>query len=256
MPGQVITSVNVVITVVILLVQAGCGARPTITAGPDVVLVVPGVSGDSGRYNGLIRSLLASSDCSIQIFGWGAPAPLFFMNFSTESIHDRAESELAERIGDWHAANPGARIDLIGHSAGCGVILGALPRVEKSSRVHDVILIAPSVSPRYGLVPALERIEGRMYVFVSDRDTLFLKWRTGNFGTYDRIKTPAAGNVGFELSDLPVDRADRVVQFRYDPGWSTLGNDGGHFGALSEAFAAQIIIPLLHTSQSCAANSR
>ncbi len=244
------------ITLAMVTILIGCGARLPIGESPNIVFVIPGVSGDSGRYNGLVRALSQSGDVSIEVVAWGAPAVLFFMNFSDKSIHDRAELELAKRIDDWHSANPVARIDLIGHSAGCGVILGALPLIRPSVRIDDVVLLAPSVSPSYDLRPALERVEGTMHVFVSDRDTLFLKWRTGNFGTYDRIRTPAAGNLGFDLTSLPEAYRAKLVQQRYDPRWKSLGNDGGHFGTLSQAFVQEVLIPRLRTSQSSAANSR
>lgn len=244
------------ITLIMLSILIGCGARAPISAGPDVVFVVPGVSGDSGRYNGLVRALSQQDDASVEVVAWGAPAVFFFMNFSDKSIHDRAESELAKRIDDWHSANPVARMDLIGHSAGCGVILGALPRVQQSVQINDVVLLAPSVSPTYDLEPALARVEGTMHFFASDRDTLFLKWRTGTFGTYDRVKTPAAGNLGFVLTSLPEGYRARLVQHRYDPSWKSFGNDGGHFGTLSQSFVQEVLIPLLRTSQSSEANSR
>ena len=83
-------------------------------------------------------------------------------------------------------------------------------------------------------------MDRRLDVFHSDRDTVFLSWRTGNFGTYDNVKTRAAGNCGFVLDDLSPALRDKVAQHAYQPEWKDLGNDGGHFGATSRAFAKQI----------------
>jgi hypothetical protein len=101
------------------------------------------------------------------------------------------------------------------------------------------------VSPDYDLAPALSSISGTAHAFVSERDSVFLKWRTGNFGTYDRVKTPAAGSVGFNLMHLPPELRQKVIEHKYDPHWESLGNDGGHFGPLSERFARQVLTPKL-----------
>jgi hypothetical protein len=106
-------------------------------------------------------------------------------------------------------------------------------------------MLAPSVSPQYDLEPALRNLGGEAHVFHSDRDTLFLSWRTSKFGTYDNVKTKAAGNVGFDLSKLLPELWRRVVQHSYDPAWRELGNDGTHDGPLSRAFVARVITPLL-----------
>jgi hypothetical protein len=36
-----------------------------------------------------------------------------------------------------------------------------------------------------------------------------------------------------------------AVDHAYDPAWSELGDDGGHFGPLSREFARQVLQPLL-----------
>jgi alpha-beta hydrolase superfamily lysophospholipase len=138
----------------------------------------------------------------------------------------------------WRAEHPTARIDIIAHSAGSGVTLGALPRLQPE-QVDTVILLAASVSPTYDLAPAMARISGPLHAFVSAGDQTFLEWRTGTFGTYDNVKTPAAGNRGF--ATLPAG----AVQHRYDPSWRSLGNAGDHFGTLARPFARDIIAPLL-----------
>jgi alpha-beta hydrolase superfamily lysophospholipase len=122
------------------------------------------------------------------------------------------------------------------------VVVGGLARTDRS--VDTVVLIAPSFSPTYDLSPALWRMRGRLHLFSSTGDTTFLKWRTGNFGTYDRIKTPAAGYAGADLSDLDPTLRARVVQHAWQSEWKSLGNDGGHFGGVSGAFVRQVVLPL------------
>lgn len=223
---------------ILMLAALACGcASNDATAGDDVVFVVHGVGG-AGASGGVVKALKQDGR-SVRSFQWGAPAPLFFLNFSSKSVHDRAESALATALMQWHTKHPAGRIDLVGHSAGCGVILGALPRLNFNA--HQVVLLSPSVSPGYDLNPALAKISGQLHVFHSDRDTTFLSWRTGNFGTYDRVKTAAAGNRGFE-GNYP---AGKVIQHPYDPAWKDLDHDGGHFGAAQRRFVEAVVEPLL-----------
>ena len=219
-----------------LFLVALCGCAATNHDAADAIFIVPGVTGDIGG----IQAGLSQGPRSVQAVSWGMPPVLFFMNFSAESIHDNAERKLAKIILQWRQMHPNGQIDLVGHSAGCGVILGALPQIGEA-RVGDVVLLAPSVSPNYDLHPALEKIAGQLHVFYSEHDTAFLKWRDSHFGTYDRIKTSAAGFGGFAGMYL----SDKLVQHRYQDQWRNLGNDGGHFGTLSEPFVREIVAPLL-----------
>lgn len=223
----------------VLAACCGCASSRPAPGGSDVVFIVTGVEGNSGGYAGLVNAVWNETR-HVQIVSWGAPAPLMVMNFSTESIHDEAEKKLAETLVQWRHDHPTGLIDLIGHSAGCGVSLGAIAQLA-DLHVNNLILLAPSVSPGYDLNPALAHIDGVLHVFHSDRDTGFLDWRTSTFGTYDRIKTRAAGNAGF-AGNYP---AQKVIQHPYDPKWESLGYDGGHFSVISGEFAKQVIAPLL-----------
>ena len=133
---------------------------------------------------------------------------------------------------------------MIAHSAGCGVTLGALA-TDASPMAHTIVLLNPSVSPGYPLAPSLAKIEDRLHVFHSDKDTVFLDWRTSTFGTYDNVKTKAAGNRGFDLSKLPPELREKVVQHPREDWWPRQDNDGSHFGTTAEEFAKATLAPLL-----------
>ena len=227
--------IRFIAVVILITLTSGCASPASDPNANQIVFIVAGVGGANG-YDGLAKAI-ARPGRSVRVWQWGSP--IFLLNFSSESIHNDAETKLAKELQAWRDAHPDGKIELIGHSAGCGVILGSLPRF--SGRVESAILLAPSVSPSYDLKPALEKLDQPLQVFHSDRDTTFLSWRTSTFGTYDRIKTKAAGNMGFS-GDFP---ADRVIQHPYDTHWSNLGNDGGHFGSLSGKFAEQILNPLI-----------
>lgn len=216
----------------------GCvTTTPSATGGSDIVFIAPGVGGNEG-YDGLMNALSERGWAS-QVVGWGAPPPMFFLNFSDKGIHDQAERDFAQRIQQWHTDHPQSRIAVIGHSAGCGVALGGVSQLH-DFQVETLILLAPSVSPGYDLKPALAHLTGTVHVFTSRNDSL-LEWRTTTFETYDRLHTAAAGVVGFK-SDVP---SGRLIQQEYQPAWASLGNDGGHWGPLAKPFSGQVIAPLL-----------
>ena len=111
------------------------------------------------------------------------------------------------------------------------------------------MLLSPSVSPGYPLEESLKHVSGALHVFHSDRDTLFLKWRTSTFGTYNNVKSAAAGNCGFApYPALPPDLAAKLVQHAYDPRWESLGNDGGHMGSAAHDFVRAVVVPLLNSN--------
>lgn len=212
------------------LLLAGCATTPRADVAPPArtVLFVPGVFGDGPWYDGL-RKALAAEGTAIRTVTWGLPKPLFAVNFSNKGVHDKAERQLAAEI-DATAGD----VDLVGHSAGCGVILGSLSKTGRG--VGRIVLIAPSVSPGYDLTPSLARAT-LIDVFHSDRDTTFLKWRCTTFGTYDGVQTPAAGYMGFAAMD------PKLRQHAYDPEWRAIGHDGGHGGGTGEAFVKAMIAP-------------
>lgn len=210
-----------------------------------MLFFVPGVAGDGGGYDGLINGLRAGGVAErLEILSWGAPGPLFVMNFQNEGIHRGAEAKLSEALKRWRQDHPTGRIKLLSHSAGGGVILGALS-LPDTPPVQTAVLLNPSVSPGYDLSAPLRNIQGQLHVFHSDEDKLFLSYRTSTFGTYDNVKTKAAGNVGFTLDPLPPEMRAQVVQHPREAWWTEQSNDGSHFGTLAEPFARQTIAPLL-----------
>jgi pimeloyl-ACP methyl ester carboxylesterase len=221
---------RLVILAFVLLTSAGCYSTGSRGAGDGVVLFVPGAGGDGAWYRGINDGLRDAGETrTIRTFAWGMPGALFVMNFNDKGVHARAEQKLADVI----AKQPTGPIDIVAHSAGCGVTLGALKQLPEGVRVRRVVLMSPSVSPGYDLAPSLARAE-KIDVCRSERDTLFLSWRVSHFGTYDGVKTRAAGNVGFATSD------PRVTQHAWTEADTRLGHDGGHFGATSRAYVASV----------------
>jgi pimeloyl-ACP methyl ester carboxylesterase len=246
--SQAVKTLSALLSLVLFLGCASSFTHPlTAPSTPRIVCFVPGVAGDAGGYDGLKNALHESGAADLRVFTWGAPGPLFMLNFQSRSIHESAEKQLAARLTDWLGQKPGCRIDLIGHSAGCGVILGALGRLAEGCSADRVILLSPSVSPGYDLSPPLRHVSGRMDVFFSDRDVFFLKWRTGTFGTYDNVRTPAAGHLSFQpQAPLAPELSRKLTQHPYNPDWRALGNDGDHLGSAAHDFIRSVVAPLLN----------
>ncbi len=228
----------------------GCSA-PQRADEQGVVLFIPGVSGDGAWYNDLKQGLRdGGMTLPIESVSWGMPPPLFAFNFSNPGVHDEAERKLATRIAAIRKQFPGTPLHILTHSAGGGVALGAMKRLPADISIDRAVLLHPSVSPEYGLGPALAHVGFQCTAFCSDRDTTFLKWRTSTFGTYDGIKTPAAGHLGFVVDGLSFSEAEKFRQIAYDPSFERLGNTGGHFGPTARRFAAEVIAPLLESRAS------
>ena len=239
---------NSLITLPIFLVAlaaAGCQSNAPLE-GQNLVVLVPGCAGDGFWYNDLRESVAAAQPAVIvRTFEWGLPLPLYMLNLQDKRIHSKAEEALAKALKSWRDRYPSGRLTLLGHSAGCGVILGSLSRMDRPVDVENVVLLAPSVSPDYQISPALRQIAGTLHIFYSDSDRLWLGWRTSTFGTYDSVRTEAAGKVGLNVDHLHADLREKVVQHAYEPEFAELGHGGGHFGSLGRRFDDKVIAPLL-----------
>ena len=80
---------------------------------------------------------------------------------------------LACRVTALRQASPAAEVYLVGHSAGCAVVLAAAESLPPGG-VNRIILLAPSASLDYDLRPALRCARGGIDVFYSDRDVAYL----------------------------------------------------------------------------------
>jgi pimeloyl-ACP methyl ester carboxylesterase len=226
------------LSLILLAMLVGCATGSKGTS-PGLVLLVPGAGGDGSWYAGIDQGLRDAGEMrTIDSLSWGIPGPGFLANFNNKTVHASAEKKLAEFLIAYRKQHPTAPLHLIAHSAGCGVTLGALSQLNGSVQVDGVVLLQPSVSPTFDLNPALQSVSGSVNVFYSSGDTTFLKWRVSTFGTYDGIKTPAAGHVGFASPP------DRVTQHAWSEDDQKLNHDGSHFGPTARTFVRERIAPL------------
>lgn len=210
----------------------------------NVVFVLHGVDGAGPWYDSLIAGLqTGTGGDEVELVHWGGPLWIL-ANLKLPLIHDAAEDSLADRIAQWRAIHPDGRITLVGHSAGCGVILEALAGAKPTVNVDTVLLLAPAVSEKYDLSPALAHVRGMVHVFYSSHDQLLPS--TLVTGTYDSLCAPSAGRHGFVVPDtLATTLRSHLQQHAYNPAWKSLGCEGGHFSWRSQPFVEQVLSPMV-----------
>jgi pimeloyl-ACP methyl ester carboxylesterase len=162
--------------------------------------------------------------------------------------HARAEGTcLASQVLARRQSCPGGAIFLVGHSAGCAVVLAAAEALPPGS-VDGIVLLAPSVSADYDLRPALRSVRRGIDVFCSERDLLFLGLGTSLVGTADRHWAAAAGRVGFRpVVVTPEDLAlyTKLRQHPWHPCLAWTGNIGSHYGCHFPRYLRAYVLPLL-----------
>jgi hypothetical protein len=142
---------------------------------------------------------------------------------------------------------PQAHISLVGHSAGCAVVLAATETLPPGT-VDRVVLLAPSVCASYDLRCALRNVNETIDVFTSTEDRLVLGWGVTIVGSSDRTCRTAAGLEGFKpVVVCPEDAAlyGKMRQHPWEPWMRPLGHDGGHDGCIGTPFLAAQVVPLL-----------
>jgi pimeloyl-ACP methyl ester carboxylesterase len=164
--------------------------------------------------------------------------------------HAQCEGQrLAGRIAALRREHPEWDIYLVGHSAGCAVVLSAAGDLPANT-VKRVVLLAPSVSADYDLRPALRGSRDGIDVFFSSRDVFYLGLGVAVTGTADRRwSSPAAGRTGFRpilegCQDAPL--YAKLRQHGWDPCVEWTGNRGGHYDAYKSSYLRSYVLPLLN----------
>jgi alpha-beta hydrolase superfamily lysophospholipase len=175
--------------------------------------------------------------------GWG--------RMITDNCHwshtKRKGQELARLVQRIRTERPELEVFLIGHSAGCAVVLQSCKDLPANS-VERIVLLAPSVSPGYDLRPALACSRLGVDAFISRRDWVTLGMTMRVFGTTDRRWTAGAGQVGFQLPDNTPETKQLYAKLRehvWEPTEADTGNRGGHYGSYVPGYLRSKILPLL-----------
>jgi pimeloyl-ACP methyl ester carboxylesterase len=214
-----------------------------------VILVADGAGNTAGLSTALREGVAAERlPLCVETFEWSY-GPYRYLADEMGYRHAReAGCRLAARVAAYRQAYPDGKVCLVAHSAGCLVVLTAAENLPPAS-VERIVLLAPAVSDRYDLRPALCTARQGIDVFCSERDWAVLGLGVGLIGTTDRRWSPAAGRVGFKpVIEAPGDAAlyAKLREHRWEPyvGWT--GNDGGHYGTYMEPrYLHAYVLPLL-----------
>lgn len=168
---------------------------------------------------------------------------------SVEYKRDKAR-DMAQKASAYSKQNPGAPVTFIGLSAGTAVVVYALEEMPGSVRVGDAVLCGASISSTYDLTRALRNLDGKLYVYTSERDGV-LGFLVPMAGTADREggDVPSAGLRGFRVPSTGSTQTRqlyaKVVTIPWRPEFAKLGYAGGHTDVLSAPFVAAYIAPHL-----------
>src|SRR5262249_17972209 len=136
---------------------------------------------------------------------------------------------------------------LIGHSAGCAVVLAAAEQLPPDT-IDRIVLLAASVCANYDLRPALRASTGGIDAFHSDQDRWVLGLGVRVFGTTEAGCNVAAGKDGFPPVITPPADATlygRLRQHPWNPVTQWSGHDGSHHGHHEVDFLKAYVLPLL-----------
>ncbi len=189
---------------------------------------------------------------AIEVFGWQSVIGGTLRDQMDRKRNEQQARRLAGRIRAYMDAYPGRRVNLIGLSAGTGIITWAIESLPEEYQVGTVVFLGSSLYRRYDMTRAMQRIDGHLHCFYSARDRV-LRFGLPLAGTVDR-KTYTSSAVGLYGLAAPAD-ADvtlrnlyraRLRNHAYRPEWRRYGYHGQHTDCVSPRFIAHIIGPLLN----------
>lgn len=212
-----------------------------------VVFAVDGAGGFHGPTQALRETMMANAlPIGVEVVEWTHGYGRVFMDH-LDYAHARCMGQqLASHICAWRQAYPNMDVDIVGHSAGCSVVLAAAEFLPPCALDH-IVLLSPSISADYDIRPALRSVRKSLDVFHSQRDQV-LFFATIFTGTTDRQWGPVAGRTGFFPCPASFEDAILYQKLRQHP-WhrseSAAGHRGGHYGSYQPAFLRASILPIL-----------
>ena len=212
---------------------AGCGPTFGPQAQNGITFFCPGAGnidfGDQGVRDGLRG---AGYRGQVATYVW----TISFNPAIDQSLRLNARlraSGLADHIKQYIDKFPGTPVNLIGLSAGTGVVIWALEDLKPAYKVDNVVLLASSLHHKYDVGKALRRVKGNIYNYYSPNDPI-LGGPMKVFGTIDGVFfEDGAGAVGLHSPS----GSGRVVNIAWRPEFSKYGYSGGlHTDVTSSAF--------------------
>jgi hypothetical protein len=217
-----------------------------------LVLVADGVGGFDVCGTAM-RYVLAAEKLpyAVEIVPWGHGFGRWLADLTSARNRDEKAALLATSVHRYKAEHPTDLVYLVAKSGGAGVVVRALEMIEEK-QVERAVLLAPALSPQYDLSRALRAVRHEMVVFWSPLDVFILGMGTKVFGTVDRVRTVAAGLIGFRVPAAGASvnenngaEYDKLRQIRWRPRMAATLYLGGHFGPDSPLFLGKYVAPLL-----------
>lgn len=220
-------------------------AAPVKPPPAPVLIHLPGIGGELGVDRRLTRGLVAGGVApSSRIVDWTGPNR-GLMALGALNYNKQQARALASQIEQIYRADPRTRIVLTSHSGGTGIAVWALEMLPPDVKIDTLVLLAAALSPEYDLSKALTHAK-RAFSLHSQYDADVLGTGTRLFGTIDRVRTDAAGYVGFRTERASdASQYAKLTQLPYDASWMQLGNFGDHIGAMDEQFARDYLAKLI-----------
>ncbi len=180
-----------------------------------------------------------------RIYDWTGP-DAGMVALGDVKLHQQQSRIVAQMITDYRRAHPDQRFILTSHSAGCGIAAWALAQLPPDVNIDTWLMLEPALSPKFDLSASLAHVTGKAYAFSSRNDVIVLSIGTQLMGTVDRVKTDAAGFVGFKRPDTgDVAEYMKLVNIHYDDTWLRFGNVGDHIGCMFPPFVHNVLAPLM-----------
>ena len=231
-------------------------ARSNTPFGSQALVIAVGGVGGLDWCGLALRHLLKSKHphYEVQIVDWGLGFGRWYADLSDIKNRDARAFALAEMVRLYKIDHPEFPIYIVAKSGGCGVAVRALEQLGRDT-AERVVLLAPALSARYNLTRALRAVKREMFVFWSPLDVIVLGVGTRLFGTIDRVKTVAAGLIGFkmpcdETADPDQTREyQKLRQIRWQFRMAARGYFGGHMGPDSPLFLGKYVLPLLRIEE-------
>ncbi len=188
---------------------------------------------------------------AIEVFGWQSVLGGTLRDQMDARRNHEAAQRLANRIINYLDAYPGNRVNLIGLSAGTGIITWALENLPEEYRVGQVVYFGSSLSRDYDLTRMFRGVDGVLWNFYSTNDPI-LKYGVPLTGSVDRkfAGENLAGLHGF----APPAEADETTQALYrrhlrnmpwQPEYAEYGYHGQHTDGVNADFVASIVTVLI-----------
>ena len=215
-----------------------------------LVLIADGVGGFDLTSYGLRHVVgQGGGDQLVRAVAWGHGWGRWHADLSNVANQRAGSQALAGQVLAWREKYPDRPAFLVGKSGGTGIAVGALELLPERA-VEAAFLLAPALSPRYNLAPALRAVAREVVVFWSPLDGIILGLGTWLFGTVDRVHSVGAGLIGFR-PPRDLDSAGqrlyeaRLRQVRWTVAMAASGNLGGHAGTDNPAFLRKYVVPFL-----------